>query len=194
MKTIAVFDFDGTLTTRDTLIEFIRFAFGSTRTYLGFLLYSPMILLMMLGIMDNNRCKELLLSHFFKGMEYSRFQQLGKEFANIVPSFLRTEMVEQLKEHLQSGADVYVISASVEEWVKPFCMTLGVNDVLATRLAVDANGLLTGKYNGKNCHGEEKVNRLKLVAPARNTYKLYAYGDSSGDSNMFAFADHYRKI
>ena len=48
MKRVAVFDFDGTITRKDTLIEFIRFAKGSAALYWGLLLHLPWLILMKL--------------------------------------------------------------------------------------------------------------------------------------------------
>jgi phosphoserine phosphatase len=68
---------------------------------------------------------------------------------------------------------------------------------LSSRLSLDAQGCVTGKLLGSNCWGIEKVARLQdwLQRP-RNTYTLYAYGDSRGDLELLAAADHpyYRII
>ena len=195
-RSIAAFDFDGTLTTKDSLLAFLLFTQGKARTYLGLLYLSPCILMMLLHLIDNNRCKEILLSHFFKGMPYERFKELGQQFAkfNAQSSIFNEETLVTLRQHLADGHKVYIISASVEEWVRPIAQRLGVTNVLCTHLAVGPDGLLTGKYDGKNCHGQEKVNRLLAVEPQRDEYYLYAYGDSSGDKQLFALADEYQKI
>jgi hypothetical protein len=57
MKKIYAFDFDGTLTTRDTLLEFIRFVFGIRRMLFGFLIYSPLLILMKLRLYSNYKAK-----------------------------------------------------------------------------------------------------------------------------------------
>ena len=197
MNSIAAFDFDGTLTTKDSLLEFLLFTQGKAKTYLGLLLLSPCILMMLLHIIDNNRCKEILLSYFFKGMPYEHFKELGLQFAdhfNFQFSIFNKETLSTLRQHLADGHHVYIISASVDEWVRPIAQRLGVTDVLCTHLAVGADGRLTGKYDGNNCHGQEKVNRLLAVEPHRDEYYLYAYGDSSGDKQLFALADEYQKI
>ncbi len=205
---IAAFDFDGTLTRRDSLLEFLLFTQGRVRTYLGLLLLSPAMMLMFLGVIDNNRCKEIMLSHFFKGMKMSEFQRLGKAFAERVcgtddglspleggqKGFFNPGTCATLGRHLREGHEVYIISASVEQWVKPIAQRLGVENVLCTRLATDADGRLTGRYQGRNCHGQEKVNRLLEREPERGTYCLYAYGDSGGDREMLSFADEGLKI
>ena len=70
------FDFDGTLTTRDTLIEFIRYACGTARFLLGFLLYSPLLVMMKLRLYSNGKAKQKVFAHFFKGMTIDAFDTL----------------------------------------------------------------------------------------------------------------------
>ena len=185
-RTIAVFDFDGTITTKDTLLLFIRFARGTKKFLLGMLLYSPLIIMMMLKLYPNWKCKEKVFSYFFRGMPYEEFKRLGedfgKKFCNII---IRPSMKKRLLWHLKQGHKVYVISASIEEWVKPFFRTLDNVTVLATKVKPDLCG-----FASNNCYGQEKVNRLLEMEPKRNTYTLYAYGDSQGDKEMLAFADN----
>lgn len=193
-RKIAVFDFDGTLTTKDTLIEFIRFCKGSRSLYLGLLRYSLILVLMVLKLYDNSKSKELVLAYFFKGVKYSTFKQLGERFASIEKNLLNPNTYAILKKHLEDGDDVYVVTASVVEWVRPFCLSLGVKEVLGTQMEVNADGVLTGKFSSPNCYGGEKVRRFLAMEPDRDSYELYAYGDSEGDREMFALADHYLKV
>lgn len=184
-RTIAVFDFDGTITTKDTLLLFIRYACGTKRFLFGMLLYSPLIVMMMLHLYPNGKCKEKIFAYFFKNMPYTEFKKLGEYFAHFAcKKIIRPEMAECIKWHLSQSHKVYVISASIEEWVIPCCRVLGDITVLATKVKPDLNGFIS-----KNCYGQEKVNRLLEIEPERNTYTLYAYGDSQGDKEMLAFAD-----
>ena len=191
---IAAFDFDGTLTTKDSLWEFLLFTHGWVKTCVGLALLTPAMMLMVMGVISNHRCKEIMLSYFFKGMKLSDFQRLGKEFAERGTEILNPDTCAKLKWHMSEGHEVYVVSASVYEWVQPTVAMLGVKNVLCTRLAVDADGRLTGKYDGRNCHGQEKVNRLLAAEPERDSYYLYAYGDSGGDKQMFELADEATKV
>ena len=188
-RNIAVFDFDGTLTTKDTLLEFIKFACGRRAFYWGFLLYSPILVLMKLHLYTNWKAKEKIFSYFFKGMDYERFCELGRNFSSTIDSFKKDMVAKKLEKHLKSGDTVYVISASIEEWVRPWCEKYKVTSVLGTMIDVDNQGIITGRFLSKNCYGQEKVNRLLEVEPHRSDYFLYAYGDSRGDKEMIDFAD-----
>ena len=190
MRTVIATDFDGTLTRRDTLIEFIRFAKGDFGFFFGFLLFSPLIVLMKLHLYPNWKTKQKVFSYFFRGMSIEEFNRLGKEFADHSQHLLRWGGLELIEKAKAEGTDIVVISASIDNWVQPFFPELLV---LGTQVEVK-DGLLTGRFSTKNCYGQEKVNRLLSVFPDRENYRLVAYGDSSGDRKLLDFADeqHYK--
>ena len=188
-RTIAIFDFDGTLTTKDTLLEFIKFTCGKKAFYIGFFLHSPLLILMKLGIYPNWKAKQKVFSWFFKGMPYTTFAKHGEDFADVINTMTKDKTLAILRKHQSEGADIYVISASVDEWVRPFCTPLGVKNVIATQIETDSKGILTGRFASSNCYGKEKVRRFLEVEPSRSKYDLYAYGDSRGDKEIIFFAD-----
>ena len=185
MNKVYAFDFDGTLTTRDTLLEFIRFACGTTRFLLGFLLYSPLLVLMKLRLYSNGKAKQKVFAHFFKGMTIEAFDALCQDFASTHRHLLRPEVVSQLEQALSDGAEVLVVSASIDNWVQPFFPKV---KVLGTQIEV-IDGRLTGRFLTPNCYGKEKVERILALLPNRSEYHLTAFGDSRGDREMLAFAD-----
>ena len=193
-RCIAVFDLDGTLTTKDTLLEFIKFACGVPRFYWGFLLFCPILILMKLHLFPNWKAKQMFFSHFFNVWEYNDFKAKGQLFANEIEKMENRKMLEKLNGHLNHSDVVYVISASIFEWVQPWCEKIGVSRVLATQIEVDANGIISGRFATKNCYGKEKVRRLLEVEPERRSYILYAYGDSRGDKEMIAFSDYGSEV
>lgn len=185
MRKIVASDFDGTLTSKDTLLEFIRFAKGNARCLFGFLLYSPLIVLMKLKLYPNYKSKQKVFSFFFKGMPLEEFNRLGREFATSSQSILRPGGLEMLRQCSEDGVEVVVVSASIDNWVQPFFPDL---KVLGTQVEV-IRGRLTGRFLSKNCYGQEKINRLLEVFPDRENYYLIAYGDSNGDRKLLDFAD-----
>ena len=193
-RLVAVFDFDGTLTSRDTMFDFIGFACGKFKLWFGLLLFAPMIAVMFMKIIDNNRCKQMILSWYFKGMKYNDFRKLGERYAARAKELLREDTLQYLRDRKEEGCKVYVVSASIREWVAPIYLSLGVDEVLATEFAVDAEGMLTERFSVHNCFGQEKVRRLLEREPHRVDYYLYAYGDSRGDKEMFEFADEHLKV
>lgn len=190
MRKIVAFDFDGTLTTRDTLLAFIRYAKGSTAFWLGFLRYAPLLVLMKLGLYPNYQAKEKVFAHFFKGMTIEAFDALCQGFAQDHQHLLRSQGIKTLMQAQDDGAEVVIVSASIDNWVQPFFTDV---TVLGTQIEVK-EGVLTGRFLTKNCYGQEKVNRILVRFPDRQDYYLTAYGDSRGDQELLAFADeaHYK--
>lgn len=193
-KTVAAFDFDGTLTRGDTLTAFIRFTHGWRRLLWGLLRHAIRLLLMKLGLYPSAKAKESLISYFYKGTAHSQFATWGREFADVAESMLNSEVLEILREHQAAGHTVCVVTASIEEWVRPVCEKLGVVTVIATRVEVSSDSRLSGRLLTPNCNGEEKVRRLLEVFPQRQAYTLYAYGNSHGDDALLALADVPRHI
>nr|WP_313978296.1 HAD family hydrolase [uncultured Prevotella sp.] len=190
MRKIYAFDFDGTLTTKDTLLEFIRFAKGSGQMFRGFLLFSPLLILMKLHLFPNWKVKQKIFSYFFKGMKIDDFNALCTRFAERNQHLLRPAGIEKVRQAIaEEHTTVLIISASIDNWVRPF---FDENDkkiqVLGTQIETK-EGRLTGQFTSKNCYGEEKVNRLTALYPHREAYYLIAFGDSRGDKELLAFAD-----
>lgn len=190
MKQIVAFDFDGTLTTKDTLLAFIRYACGSWAFAMGFLRHAPQLVLMKLGLYPNWKAKQKVFAHFFKGMKIEAFDDLCQRFAHDHQHLLRSQGIKTLMQAQDDGAEVVIVSASIDNWVQPFFADV---TVLGTQIEVE-NGLLTGRFLTNNCYGQEKVNRILARYPNREDYRLTAYGDSRGDKELLAFADeaHYK--
>lgn len=187
-RTVAVFDFDGTLTTKDSLLEFIKFSCGPKRLIVGLLIHLPLIVLMKINLLPNWKVKQNIFSWFFKGLAYEKFVQLGCDFADIIAKYSNHKTTNILQKHIQKGDDIYVVTASVEEWVRPYCERINVKTILGTKVEI-VNGRLTGRFSTPNCYGQEKVSRLLEIEPARGNYYLFAYGDSRGDKELITYAD-----
>lgn len=190
---IAVFDFDGTITKKDTLLEFIRHSKGTLKFLKGFLLYSPLLVLMKLHLYPNWKAKERVFTHFYKDVNIEDFRRMCKAFFEENKNLVYTQAKERIQMHKEKGDRVVIVTASMEDWVRPFAKWLGADDVLGTQLEI-VDGRLTGRFATKNCYGQEKVNRLLESYPNRKNYTLVAYGDSRGDKELLNFADkrYYR--
>lgn len=184
---IAFFDFDGTITSKDTLAEILKFAKGKSAYYSGLAILSPVIVLYKTGLLSNHRAKEIMLKYFFKGMPINAFDNLCKEFTEKkLPALIREKALEEIKQHLQNNIKVVVVSASPVNWVKPWCNQLNI-DCIATYLEVKENKI-TGKISGRNCSGNEKVKHILNNYVLSRYSKIYAYGDTKGDLPMLALS------
>lgn len=193
MKVYA-FDFDGTLTKKDTFLAFIEYAKGYGKTFWGFFLFSPILILMKLRLFPNWKAKQMVFSWFFKGMNINEFNQICHEFADRNQRIIRTRGWDTIRKALANGEQVIIITASIENWVKPFFKEFGNQiKVEGTKIDVRINQI-TGQFLTQNCYGVEKTKRLKEVFPYRQAYELIAFGDSDGDRYLLNEADesHYK--
>jgi HAD superfamily hydrolase (TIGR01490 family) len=194
---VAAFDFDGTLTRRETLLPFLLHTLGAVAVARDALVLSPTLAGYALGLIDNGIAKERVFIQCLAGMRMDELQQEGERFASyVLPGLLRHDAMQRLEWHKQQGHRCVVISASLELYVRPWAIKAGFDDVIATRLEMQEDGCVTGKLSGNNCFGIEKVSRLETLLGSLGGYTLYAYGDSRGDKELLSSADYayYRQI
>ncbi len=189
-RVIAAFDFDGTLINGDSFLEFSVYTLGKMEVLYAVLKCSPFLLLYKLRLYPNWKAKERLFASLFKGTSIDLFNSMAERFfIEKGEGLLKKEAVDCLRRHKEEGNTVIVVSASAINWVRYFADALGVDVVLATELGYDDKRLITGKFATPNCYGKEKVRRILKEFPERDSYVLFAYGDSNGDKDMIAFAD-----
>jgi len=187
-KIITLFDFDGTITTDDSLIRFIRFVIGDLKTLWGMVFLSPMLVAYKLKLIPNYKAKQMMLSYFFKEMEEQKFRGLAEQFSlEYIDTMLRPKAMQKIAWHKELGHKVIVVSASIECWIRPWCEQNGL-DLIATKIEIK-DGIITGKFLTKNCYGIEKANRVKEVYNLDDYDYIYAYGDSRGDKELLGLAD-----
>jgi phosphatidylglycerophosphatase C len=190
---VAAFDVDGTLTTTDCVVPFLRRTAGTT-ALVGRLLQSPLELARAGVRRDRNALKAASANAAFRGRSRGAVEADAAEFAReVFDHGLRADVVESLRRHLGAGDTVLLVSASFEVYLRPLAELLGAHDVIAVRLEVDRDGSFTGRLDGPNCRGPEKVVRLHRWLDqhlgGRAAVHLSAYGDSTGDRELLADAD-----
>lgn len=185
---LAAFDFDGTLAERDTLVPFLRSQRGLARVLAASALSG-------LRTRERDALKVAIIGRLFRGMPADELDAAGKDYvATLVPR-LRHEMVERVRWHQDQGHAVIIVSASLGAYLRPLADHLGLDAALAVEMVTGADGLLTGAVVGElNTRGPQKVARLQAWAATRfgpaSPFELWAYGDSAGDEEMLALADH----
>lgn len=193
--TVAVFDFDGTLTRCDSFFPFLRALVGRWRFLWGIIRLSPMLVGYSLKLIPNWRAKESMLVYFLAGRSASQLTAFSQRFADdALPQLLRPEAIERLRWHQQQGHRTIVVSASLEIYLRPWALRMDIDQVIGTQLE-SRHERLTGRILGKNCYGPEKVTRLQSLTGQSHPV-LYAYGDSRGDRELLAAAkySYYRKF
>jgi phosphatidylglycerophosphatase C len=191
---VAAFDVDGTLTTGDCVTPFLRRAAG--RQLWTTLLRHPLALVTSAARRDRDRLKELACSAL-RGIEATEIEHLGEAFAREVGAGrLRDDTVARLRRHRELGHTVILASASLDPYLVPLGSSLGVDAVVCTVLERGRDGRLTGRLVGENCRGAEKARRVRdwLRANDLADAELWAYGDSAGDDELLALADHPLRV
>lgn len=177
---IAIFDLDGTITRRDSMIAFLRLASGNAGLFSGFLRLTPWLLAYAFRLISNRTMKEALMIVFFKHKNVRQLEALGVIFGeSILPSICYTEAIQKLDWHRAQGHEIVVITASPAIWTKYWCDARGYVWI-GTELEI-VDGSFTGKIVGENCRGTEKVRQLKARFSLEKYAHIYAYGNTKAD-------------
>ncbi|NJC42592.1 phosphatidylglycerophosphatase C [Brevundimonas alba] len=186
-QAIVAFDFDGTLTIRDSFTEFLRWRAGPGGWALGLVKLAPAVA----GYArdrDRGRIKAASVREFLRGVDRARLEADAERFADrIWDRFMRPDALACWNAWGERGAHRVIVTASPETTVAPFARRLGAEALLGTPLLFDADDRVTGAFAGPNCRGEEKVRRLK-AAYGEAMQLTAAYGDTSGDTEMLSIA------
>lgn len=193
-RTVAAFDFDGTLTRRDTLMPFLASLVGWPRVVRAAAADAAHLAAIAAGHADRDRAKERLLVRTLAGMPHADVARVGARYgAALARARVRRAMRERLAWHRAEGHHVVIVSASLDVYLRPAARALGADAVICTELEVDAHGLCTGRMAGGNCRGEAKAKRLREHL-GDGPVLLWVYGDSAGDEAMLAMADHAVRV
>ena len=186
-RPIVAFDFDGTLTIRDSFTAFLRWRAGPAGWAIGLAKMTP-ALAAYIGDRDRGRIKAASVREFLHGVERQTLEAEAERYADQVwDRFMRPDALACWKAWGEKGAHRVIVTASPETTVAPFARRLGAEGLLGTQLVFDAQGRVTGAFAGENCRGEEKVRRLR-AAYGDDMMLAAAYGDTSGDAEMLAMA------
>ena len=193
-RRIAAFDFDGTLSRRDTLVPFLARACGRQDLARGLRRVAPLAVQARTGrlaseLHHRDATKAELFRHLFRGRDAPWLHDQGRRYAAVLPTKLRPEMVEQVEWHRASGHELVIVSASLRAYLDPFAQEAGFHHVIAVDLEEGEGGRLTGELARPNVRGEQKAVRMREWLGGDVPELLWAYGNSSGDTELLAMAD-----
>ncbi len=188
MDTLAAFDVDNTLTTRDCVLPFMRRVAGDSGLVLSAARHGLALSKAAAG-RDRDRAKASMCRSIFAHRSQSQINGIGTSYAeHVFTRWMRPDTLGRLQWHQRQGHQVALVSASLGAYLHPLGTLLGVNHVVCTEL--EAHGdVLTGELDGGNCRGTAKVERLLKRFGSRPS-AVWAYGDSAGDRELLAWADH----
>lgn len=187
-RPLVAFDFDGTLTSRDSFTAFLRWRFGAQAYAAGMLALAPNAARYVLD-RDRGRLKAAAVRRFLAGMPRQELEAWAQTFASEQGrALLRPDALRAWRRWAADGARLLIVTASPETIVAPIARGLGAELLIGTKLRFDAAGRVSGDFEGVNCRGPEKVRRLR-EALGDDLRLEAAYGDTDGDTEMLALAE-----
>lgn len=185
---LAIFDFDGTLTTRSTTVAFLRYMFP-TRFYLTLPLLLPVFLAFQAGLCNIDTLNRIIVRLYFKGKNIQALESRAKAFCQKdLPRLLNPEGMQKLRFHQTQGHWCFLATSAYGIYARLWACQHGFDGAVATEFEQDPQGFFTGNLLGKSCYGAEKVRRLALEIDGAE--QIYAYGDSEGDKELLNSASH----
>jgi HAD superfamily phosphoserine phosphatase-like hydrolase len=188
---IAFFDFDGTITTSDSLDDFFRYLSPNNRIYYKIKYLDTFILLLLykINLTSVEKLKLKRVNNFFRLHDHETVLKKAKIFSeNILPNSIKQSAINQINLHLNNQTDVVVVSASLNILLEHFCYK--------NKLKLITNNLVFNEYSNKyhfnniDCNFDEKVNRIRQIYDLSNYSNIYSYGDTNGDLAMLNIANY----
>ena len=184
-KSLVLIDFDGTITNKDSFLEFILFSNSTFKLVLNGAYAILFFLGYKLKLINANIAKEKIFTSFFKNISEKKLFELGEQFCAIhLKKILKKDAIEALKYHQQLGNTICVVTASPKYWVKPWCDKN--NFLLICTEYKTELGKITGAYDGENCKGIVKVTKIKQLFNLEDFKEIFCYGDTKDDLPMLA--------
>jgi phosphatidylglycerophosphatase C len=185
---VAAFDFDVTITTRDTFIPFLFYIFGWRKVFWNFVYLSFAGFLVLLGVSSRDKFKERIIESFFINEPVEDLKGGGLNYSKKILALVRPAAKKRIAWHKERGHYLVMVSASLDLYLKPIAKELGFDELLCTRLSHNEI-TFDGKLNGQNCRCQEKVDRLRGSLGELSNFTIYGYGDSAGDKELLAASD-----
>lgn len=192
MKKLYCFDFDGTLTYKDTMFLYLKF-YNPSKFRVQFAKHIPLFILLKLKLADAEKVKKSFIGSILKGQTQSKIEQKSQQFfEQNYPKIVRENALDFIQNTSKENTQSYMVTASLDIWTKPFADKLKMH-LIATK-AEFKEGIFTGNFIGKNCNGKEKLVRIKAEINGNKYDKIIAFGDTSGDKEMLNWANegHYQ--
>jgi HAD superfamily hydrolase (TIGR01490 family) len=142
-----------------------------------------------LGSQTNSWLKKRFLRALLAGHDEQTINAWALSFSqNVISSGLYSDALACMKQHQASGAELVLLSASLDIYVEPLGEMLGFKNIICTRTTWD-NDVLGGELDGGNCYGETKLKRIHQWLEGRAASNiLAAYGDHETDFPLLKIA------
>jgi len=190
MKRLFLFDFDGTITKKDSLFEFLRFVTPNWKFLLGLTIFLIPFGFAKIRALDRGKIKERFISFYLKGKARHFLENKAEEFLQILISSQRFRggALDAIK-NANSIGETYIVTASLDIWMEPIAKYLKTG-LICTRTKFE-NDYYSGYFEGKNCNYGEKLKRVQMELDMQSYSRIVYYGDSEGDLAMKEIVDEF---
>ncbi len=179
-ETIAFFDLDGTITFKDTFIDFIIFVRGKGTFYKGLFYLSPLIFLFFIRIYPNYKLKEKFFKKFLASLNYKDLTEAGANYSqNRLPNIIYNDALERIKWHQNKNHRIVILTASSSIWLSKWCEKYNL-ELIATNFEIE-NEKYTGQILGLNCYGAEKLRIVNMILSQNYYEETFGYGNTKSD-------------
>jgi phosphatidylglycerophosphatase C len=184
----ALYDFDGTITSKDTTV-LLLVALLKLRPWRFFGLI--WFLFRMFVASDNvskQGYKNKAIGYLIKGLSGMRLSVALKDFKNKVKFLYRPSVLNSIDQAIQDGCTVLIVTASPSFAISDCVSDLPV-EVLGTEFEKKEN-IYTGLLKSENCYGKEKVNRINEWATSKKIVLNVqsAWSDHFSDFDMLSLS------
>ena len=192
MSGIAIFDLDRTLTKRGCFTPFILYvAIRRPRRFLSFHRIILAALFNIVGLYRRDDIKLLMWREVLGGLPREEAKTLGNSFAKTwIQNELRRQTKNNIKKHQEAGDRLILATAAMDIIADPIGRALGFDDIISTRTHWTAEDHISGNFDGRNCYGEEKLSRVKLILGDLSPSKTLAYSDHITDLPVLLWAEN----
>jgi phosphatidylglycerophosphatase C len=187
MKQLVLFDFDETITSRDSYPLFLRYITLASKWY-KYIFALPRLAAFFLRLTDPGKSKAVILKLFVGSASKETIEAKARDFIEYLfaQRIILPDMTQRMKSYQAGGSTVVVVSASPDLWIRPFCEKMGV-ECICTELEY-AGQYFTGKLSTPNCNGPEKERRIRAAFDLSLYASIIVYGHGKGDREMLALA------
>lgn len=191
-KIVAYFDFDGTITTCDTLLPFLVFVVGRLRFMLLLPRLLPILLHYWCRVINNESAKQKTLMVVLRNYSKNYLNEKSRQFAlTKLNHYVKPAVYAKLEWHREHGNKLILVSANLAIYLRHWAKFHKLDDVVATELEFDANNHCSGRLLTRNCYAEQKVVRIQqyLRQNKQQFDYSYGYGNSRGDYEMLEYVN-----
>jgi len=184
---LALFDFDGTITDRETMPAFMRAAVRTHRVWLGRILLLPFIFGYKARVISGTLVRKVICRFGFWRIPAYELEAHGRRFArDVLPATLCPEAMERIAWHKRRGDTVVVVSGGLDLYLTHWCQEHGIELLCST--PEQRGGRFTGRYLGRQCVRDEKARLVRERFALSQFSRVFAYGDTPEDSELLALA------